>query len=119
MEKKSYLMIIIAIVIFGVIMSLAYSGILGFVNIMPANSDVSTSQLLGECGRAASLYLTVKNEINRKNFCCTSIDLNNNKIIDNNEYCAKVYDKTVDGNSAAILCGNPVNYNNYVACGNQ
>jgi hypothetical protein len=116
-EKKTYLFIIVTIVIFGIIMSLAYSGILGFVNIMPNNDDVSKSQLLAECGRAASLYLTVKNEINRKNFCCINIDLNNNGIINSDEYCARSYDKTIGGNSAAILCSAPVNYyNNYEMC---
>ncbi|MFA5303328.1 MAG: hypothetical protein WC393_02210 [Candidatus Nanoarchaeia archaeon] len=120
MEKKNYLMIIMAIVIFGIIIPLVYSGILAFINILSPNEEISTSQLLAECGRAASLYTTIKTEVNRKNFCCTSIDLNNNEVIDSNEYCAKIYDKNIEGNSAAILCSSPVNYySNYLGCENK
>lgn len=101
-------------------MSLAYSGILGFINIIPSNDEISTSQLLAECGRAASLYTTIKTEANRKNFCCTTLDLNGNDMIDSNEYCAKIYDKNIEGNSAAMLCSSPVNYySNYSECENK
>jgi len=117
MDKKNYLIIIIAIVIFAVIIPLAYIGITNFMNIMPENSDISEGQLLAECGRAASLYISIKTEANRKNFCCLSIDLNGNDIIDSNEYCAKVYDNTIEGNSPAMLCSSPTNYySSYSLC---
>jgi len=117
MEKKNYLMIIAVIVIFGIIMSLSYNGILSFLNIVPENENLDSGLLLSDCARLASIYSAVASELNRKNFCCNNMDLNNNGVISNEEYCAKVYDKTVNGNSAAVLCsGSPNYYLNYEEC---
>jgi hypothetical protein len=119
-KGKDYLIIILSIAVFGIIISLVYNGVSGFFNIMPFNGNVSESQLLSECARTASVYSAAKNEANRKDFCCTSLDLNNDGIISSNEYCAKAYEKIIDGNSVAVLCSNTINYySNYALCDNQ
>jgi hypothetical protein len=116
-EKKQYLFIILGFLILGVVIALIFNFSNTFSGVISSESADELNLLLADCTRAANAYSIVNSEINRNLFCCTSRDINKDNNINIGEYCARVYEKTVKGNSPAILCSSPIDYyNSYDLC---
>lgn len=102
--------LILGIGIIGITIAIIYAGAMGFIDLFPSDSEIGITKLLADCGRAANTYSLMQTEQNRRNFCCVSVDLNNNGAVDSDEYCAKAYDKSILGQSPAMLCRQPIDY---------
>ena len=110
MDKKKFVYLILSIGLIGVTIALVYAGAMGFINIFPSDSEIGITKLVADCGKTAQTYSLMPSEANRKNFCCSSVDLNENGIINSDEYCARAYMKDISGQSPARLCRQPIDY---------
>ena len=113
MELEKWVIIILGFLVFGLLASLIYTSIRGLDSFSPSQEEVLSTELQNLCQSKLNVYVFATNEVNRKSFCCASIDLNNNNIIESDEYCAKACKNcNFEGKNVKTLCQEPINYYN-------
>ncbi len=112
MNLKTAVFMILGFAILGVLIAVGAGAILGLgAFAAPTVEDALVADLLNVCRSKFTIYKMSNSELSRKSFCCASSDLNNNGIIGNLEYCAKLCPScTNEGLSARMICSEPIDY---------
>ncbi|MBN1924144.1 MAG: hypothetical protein JW791_05315 [Nanoarchaeota archaeon] len=119
MELKMAVLAVLGFCILALLIAVGYGAVLMLSNYAePTIEDVLVADLLNICRSKFTIYTVSQTEMTRKGFCCASSDLNNNGVIGNLEYCAKLCTSCVkDGKGARMICEQPIDYyTNYDLC---
>lgn len=113
MNIKWFIFILLSLIVFGFLVATSFSGVMSLLGFAPSNEEIMMTNLMSVCNGKALVYSRTLSELDKKNFCCASSDLNNNGNIESNEYCANLCSNCNVPDGVITVCRD---YLDYVNC---